>query len=93
MYKDKEKQKVANRANAKHYREKKGMTQGMTEEMGMTQDKSSYPDIIDKLTDPFWRERLTKICASFQGRRFGMDVTWLGDTPLTVACDWLECTE
>ena len=106
MYKDKEKQKEANRKSAKRYRKgmtqpggieidegdtakPEGMTQGMTVK-GMTQ----YPDIIDKLTDPFWRGRLEKICHAFKASNnpsYSKDV-WLGDTNLSVACDWLECT-
>jgi hypothetical protein len=36
MYTDKDKQREANRAHAKSYRMRKGMTQGMTEPEGMT---------------------------------------------------------
>jgi hypothetical protein len=36
MYSDKDKQREANRAHAKSYRLRKGMTQGMTEPEGMT---------------------------------------------------------
>lgn len=50
-----------------------------------------YPDILDKLTNPFWRSRLEKICASFKSSRYASDV-WLGDTNLGTVCDWLECT-
>ena len=51
----------------------------------------TYPDILDKLTDPFWRGRLEKICLSFKGSHYAKDV-WLGDTNMSTVCDWLECT-
>jgi len=55
---------------------------------------SNTPDIIDKLTNPFWRGRLEKICLSFQNSHHPsyMKDVWLGDTNLSTACDWLECT-
>lgn len=90
MYKNKDKQREANRASAKRYR--KGMTQGMTVEhdngQGMT------PGILLKLTDPWWRGRMAGICDAFEhshNPRYEEDV-WLGNTNLSVACDFLECT-
>jgi len=85
MYKDKEKQREANKESARRYR--KGMTEGMTESQGMTQ----YPDIIDKLTDPVWRSKLEKICHAFKVSHQSYS-EMLGDTNLSVVCDLVECT-
>ena len=90
MYKDKTKQKEANKKAAKKHRAK-GMTQGMTEE-GMTQQGMTYPHIIDKLTDPAWRAHLEKVCEGFARREDLKACTYLGGVPLTIVCDWLECT-
>jgi len=85
VYKDKDRQKEANRESAKRYRQK-GMT---AQKQGVT----SYPDIIDKLTDSVWRVKLEKICQSFKSRNpQDMEICWLGDTSLVIVCDWLECT-
>lgn len=86
MYKDKAKQRAANKESAKRYR--KGMTQGMTVEKGMT------PDILLKLTDSFWRDRLTKLCSAFENSHHPeyKEDCWLGVTNLSTACDYLECT-
>jgi len=94
MYKDKEKQREADKERKRRQRDKgvtlatKGVTLGVTRAEGVT------PDIIDKLTNPVWRGRLEKICSSFQNSHhpsYSKDV-WLGDTNLSTACDWLECT-
>ncbi len=88
----------------------KGVTEGIPVEEGVTMtwnsnedlamndgsrfSLDSYPDIIDKLTDPIWRGKLEKICNAFNASSnpsYSKDV-WLGDTNLSVACDWLECT-
>ena len=114
MYKNKSKQKQANKESAKRYR--KGMTEkgaailatrqdgrirgipiypddeGMTQ--GMTGEEGGRPDIILKLIDPWWRDRLTKLCHAFESSHhpeYKEDV-WLGNTNLSTACDWLECT-
>lgn len=84
MYKDKGKQREAVKKAVQRHRE--GITQGITSEEGIT-----YPDILDKLTNPFWRDRLEKICLAFKSSPYIKDV-WLGDTNLSTACDWLECT-
>ena len=47
MYTDKDKQREANRAHAKSYRLRKGMTQGMTEPEGMT----VMPKVIKRAED------------------------------------------
>jgi len=103
MYKDKEKQRAANKERQRRYREgwkeAKSVTisEGVTalESQGVTSSGGfigvTYPDIIDKLTDPVWRGKLERICSSFS-RRGDMEVCWLGDNNLTVVCDWLECT-
>ena len=60
-----------------------GVTEGVT-----------YPDILDKLTDPCWRDNLEKVCAAFERSNnpsYSKDV-WLGDANLSIACDWLKCT-
>ena len=57
-------------------------------------DGSNTPDIILKLIDPFWRGRLAKICDAFEhshNPRYKEEV-WLGETNLSTACDYLECT-
>jgi len=81
MYKDKEKQKVATREAVQRFRSK-GITKGIT----------SYPDIIDKLTDPVWRPKLEKICHAFQVSHQSYS-EMLGDTNLSVVCDLVECTK
>ena len=65
MYRDKAKQRDANRERVRRYREKKGVTSLLTSE-GVT----SYPQgvtehTIDKLTDPAWRKRMTQWCDAF----------------------------
>ena len=56
MYKNKEKQKEANRGANKRYRQK-GITEGITERQGITQGIT----LVEKLVDPVWREKLSKI--------------------------------
>jgi len=89
MYKDKERQREADKERQRRYRKGVTKTKGVTAlEVGLT-----YPDIIDKLTDKIWRPRLEKICQSFKSRNpHDMQVCWLGDTNLSTVCDWLECT-
>jgi hypothetical protein len=91
MYKDKEKQKEAGRERVRRYREgQKALQKEGVTSPGALHD---YPDIIDKLTDPFWRDRLEKICGAFKSRNpHDMQVCWLGDVGLVTVCDWLECT-
>lgn len=57
-------------------------------------DGSNIPDIMDKLTDPFWRGRLEKICHAFKvsHQPSYSEMCWLGDTNLSTACDYLEVT-
>lgn len=109
MYKDREKQKEAARERKRRQRDKgvtlatEGVTnfpgliprasKGVTKESVMPQGVT-YPDIIDKLTDPVWRPKLEKICNAFQSSHhpsYSKDVR-LGDTNLSTVCDWLECT-
>lgn len=98
MYKDREKQREVTKDRVRRYRDKQ---KGVTELEGVTikfaaDDICSvtYPDIIDKLTDPTWRGKLEKICHAFQASSnpsYSKDV-WLGDTNMSTVCDWLECT-
>lgn len=91
MYKDKEKQKEANREASKRYR------QGMTEKgEGMT----AYPDILNKLTDSFWRERLGKVCRAFKESHYPkyanevlLGVPPAGSYRLSKVCELLEVTK
>ena len=88
MYKDKEKQKQANK---EYQRRRRGVTEGVTSDQGVTEpplvggvtgyDKgvtkprgvtrvkvpgvTSGYDIANKLVDPVWRDRLTRICSQF----------------------------
>ena len=90
MYKDKEKERNKAKERMRRYRQK-----GVTDiGEGVTIEGITYPDIIDKLTDPFWRTRLEKICNAFQSSHHSSfaEMCWLGDTNLSLACDWLECT-
>ena len=86
-YKSKAKQREAVRKAVHKHRQ--GITEGITSGEGIT-----YPNIIDKLTDPIWRPRLEKICNAFQSSHHSSfaEMCWLGDTNLSLACDWLECT-
>ena len=83
MYKDKTKQKEAVKKAVRKHR------QGITPK-GITEQGITYPHIIDKLTDPWWREHLGIICSTF--REDMKECTYLGGVPLTTVCDWLECT-
>ena len=92
MYKDKEKQKEANRERKRRQRDK-GVTlatKGVTKEEGVT----VTPDMLDKLTDPTWRDKLEKICQSFQGSHHPdyINDVWLGDYNMSQVCDLLEVT-
>ena len=92
MYKNKDKQREATRKAVQKHRQ--GITQGITSE-GITGQGITYPDIIDKLTDPVWRDRLGRICQAFKNSHhpgYVQDV-WLGDSNLSTVCDWLECTD
>ena len=88
MYKDKTKQKEAARERKRRQRDKgvtlatKGVTLGVT------------PDIIDKLTDKFWRSRLEKICSSFQNSHHPdyINDVLLGDYNMSQVCELMECT-
>ena len=104
MYKNKEKQRESNKESARRYRDKQ---KGVTSVEGVTtpswkerEDRigedgwGNTPDIIDKLTDPRWRNHLEKVCSAFKvssNPSYSKDVR-LGDTNLSVVCDWLECT-
>jgi len=92
MYKDKEKEREAARERMKRYRQK-GVTKGVTSE-GVTGQGVTYPDIIDKLTDSFWRPKLEGVCNAFQHSHHPsyMKDVWLGNCNLSNACEWLECT-
>jgi len=103
MYKDKEKQKTADRERQRRYR--KGVTETPEFEVGvtmrpieptdLTRGMTQYPDIIDKLTDPVWRLKLEKICHAFKASsnpHYIHDV-WLGDYNLSEVCGLVECTK
>ena len=77
MYKDKDRQKEANRL-AKQRQRTKGMTQeGMTGQ-GMTEGNTVYPAIIIALADPVKRKKLEAITQSLkshnvlEGVRYGI---------------------
>ena len=108
MYKDKTKANEAARERMKRYRAKgvtsaKGVTalagrKGVTSGQGVTQGVAegvTYPDILDKLTDPWWRDKLERICAAFKSSHYPPYVqdVWLGDANLSTACDWLTVTD
>ena len=90
MYKDKTKQKEAAKERKRRQRAK-----GVTSVEGVTAMEAkgvTYPHIIDKLTDPAWRAHLEKVCEGFARREDLKACTYLGGVPLTIVCDWLECT-
>lgn len=112
MYKNKDRQKQANRESAKRYREsmiekntkivasaREGMIrgipihpEGMTESKGMTQGMT--PDIIDKLTSPFWRPRLERLCTAFSGSPYAREVrVGVYGPSLDVVSELLDVTE
>ena len=72
MYKDKAKQRKKTAERVKRFRQK-GVT---SDEKGVT--LATYPDIIDKLTDPVWRKRLEKICTSFNNSSANKADVYLG---------------
>ena len=96
MYKDKSKQRLANKAAMQ--RKRQGITEGITKAQGITgttRVQGITDDMMDKLTDPWWRGRLAKICNSFQESShpdYMMDV-WLGDYNMAQVCELLAVTE
>ena len=46
-------------------------------------------DLLDKLTDPVWRDRLGRICDSLGRNR---DAVWLGNFKLSLVSDLLAIT-
>ena len=90
MYKDKEKAREASRERKRRQRDK-GVTLATK---GVTSDMRVSPDIIDKLTNPFWRGRLEKLHAAFEASHhpsYAHDVM-LGDAFLSDVCELLDCT-
>ena len=55
---------------------------------------TSYPDILDKLTDKVWRAKMEKICLSFRTSHHPdyINDVWLGDFNMSQVCELLECT-
>lgn len=108
MYKDKTKQRAVERDRQRRYRKgvtsSKGVTgaeaksvtlaEGVTSVSKLEGMEGVTPDIILKLTDPWWRDRIQKICSAFDHSHHSeyKEDCWLGDTNLSLACDWLECT-
>ena len=96
MYKDKSKQRLANKAAMQ--RKRQGITEGITKAQGITgttRVQGITDDMMDKLTDPWWRGRLAKVCNSFQESShpdYMMDV-WLGDYNMAQVCELLAVTE
>lgn len=91
MYKNKDRQKQANKEAKRRERgmtpvgdvvaEAERVSQGMTRvavvegmTKGVTESEGVTPDIIDKLTSPFWRPRLEKLCSAFSGSPYAKDV-------------------
>ena len=105
MYKDVEKRKQASKERMQRMRQ--GVTLGVTKEgvtsMGVTKTEGvtalkgqgvTYPDILDKLTDKTWRKKLGMLNDAFKtshNPHYAKEV-WLGDLPLDVVFDYLECT-
>ena len=97
MYKSKDKQREATRGRVRRYRNK-GVTsstgEGVTEEGVTLGGFVAHPDILDKLTNPVWRDRLTKLQAAFNNSHhpdYSSDC-WLGQCNLAFAFDLLDCT-
>ena len=59
MYKDREKQREATRQRVARHR--KGVTKGVTLEQGVTSKALQGISLVEKLVDPVWREKLSKI--------------------------------
>ena len=70
-------------------RDMEGVTFSTGEDEGVT-----YPNILDKLTDPVWRDRLSRLQAAFEHSHHPdyASACWLGDCNLSLAFDLLECT-
>ena len=83
----KEQKKDYQRDYMRKKRSNKGSNIEGSNKVGLT-----YPHIIDKLTDPAWRAHLEKVCEGFARREDLKACTYLGGVPLTIVCDWLECT-
>ena len=83
----KEQKKDYQRDYMRKKRSNKGSNIEGSNKVGLT-----YPHIIDKLTDPAWRAHLEKVCEGFSRREDLKACTYLGGVPLTIVCDWLECT-
>lgn len=71
MYRDKEKQREANRLASRRKRDKaKGMTrQGMTEDKSVIPEGVAYPAIIVALADKDKGDKLIRICNQLRDRR------------------------
>lgn len=105
MYKDKEKQREANRL-AKQ-RGRKGMTSSTVGNKGMTQtseyalceekvkiagyDTAKIPSIIYRLVDPVQRANLEKVSNALRGKKLGHHV-WLGSVNMETVDKLLACT-
>ncbi len=92
MYKNKTKQRESVKKAVQKHRNETRSEQGITK--GIT---LGGRDIVNKLTDPIWRTRLTKLCCAFENSHhpeYKEEVNFLDDnyTNLSTACDWLEVT-
>ena len=88
--KDYQREYMRRRRSNKGLTERPGIPVGLTEEEHMT----VYPDILDKLTNPVWRDRLSKLQVAFDASHHPdyASACWLGDCNLSLAFDLLECT-
>lgn len=78
MIKDERKKQYQKDYMKEYQRKKRGLNKeepGSKQIVGLADgSKQITPDIIDKLTSPFWRPRLERLCAAFSGSPYAKDV-------------------
>ena len=88
MLKDKAKREY----QREYMKRKRGLTNGSNKE-GSNMDGSNISpdvrDLLDKITDPVWRDKLSRICDSLGRNR---DAVWLGNFKLSLVSDLLAVT-
>jgi len=101
MYKDKSKQQASSKERSRRYREAQKALQGVTQDgakgvtlegvtgQGVTELSPDMAHLLDKLTDPVWREKYGRICASLG--RYQEHVS-LGIFNMELVCDLLDVT-
>lgn len=92
MFKDKDKQRQAVKESMR--RKRQGITKGITRAESPRVSQGVTPDIIDKLTSPYWRPRLERLCVAFSGSPYAKEVrVGVYGPSLEVVSELLDVTE